>query len=635
MCGIVGLINAQVDVTATLHAMCEAIKHRGPDGEGIGAAGDRGIAMRRLSIIDVAGSDQPIYSEDRRLAIVFNGEIYNYQALRAELIACGHTFITQGDTETVIHAYEQWGTSCLTRLNGMFAFAIWNRESGQLFIARDRLGKKPLYYRQDGGRFAFASEIAALRQIPDLNWTLDLTAIHHYLSLQYVPTPLSIYREIAKLPPASYLITDGQTIQIERYWDLDYEPKWTTPLPELRDQLRELVGDAVRIRLQSEVPLGAFLSGGLDSAIVVAEMARQSTQPPETFTIRFAESAFDESPYAAEVAAYLHTSHQCVTVQLDPASDPTMLAAHLDEPFADPSALPMFYLTRHTREKVTVALSGDGSDEVFAGYQRYVLDGLMRGVESVPGILRNPAIGALARFSRPPHDVPTEANWRLGLARLAQVNRLPASASILRWGSYFDEPLKHALYTPAMRAATADHISSGIIEAAFQRAHARQRLDRTLYADLTNYLPDNGHFKVDRLSMQNSVEVRNPFMDVRLVEFAARLPISAKIHGFTQKRLLREAYADRLPPTISTRPKRGFAVPINSWLHGELGTAFESIMLDPAACTAPIFQPTVIKRLLAEHRGHVDDHSKRLWALLMLELWLREHDTPPLAASLP
>lgn len=627
MCGIVGIIHPEYDLEAILQAMCAAIRHRGPDGEGIAHKNGVGIGMRRLSIIDVAGGSQPIYNEDGRLAIVFNGEIYNYIELKDELIRRGHTFQTQSDTETILHAYEEWGVECLSRLNGMFAFAIWERDCQRLFIARDRLGKKPLYYRHDGNSFAFASEIRALRQIPSAEVTLDLAAIHHYLSLQYIPAPLSVYREIRKLPPAHYLITDGKTLQIERYWELDYEPKWTDPSSDLRAQLRGLIGDAVRLRLRSDVPLGVFLSGGIDSTIILAEMAHQLHQPVEAFTISFNEGEFNEADYAARTAQAFDAHHHRFVVQPSGEEDLKLLVHWLDEPFANSSALPTFYLAQETRRHVTVALSGDGGDEVFGGYQRYLLDHWLRPYEAIPSFLRDPFAKLLAGAIRPRHDVPTEANWRLGIKRLEQVTTVPRSASILRWSSYFSEAMKMQLYTPAMRMETADLDTTGIIADDFFRAHAHSQLDRTLFSDLVNYLTDDGHVKIDRMSMANSLEVRNPFMDVHVVEFAARLPDALKIDRLVQKRILREAYADVLPAEISRRPKRGFAVPLSEWFNGSLRHFAEETLLSPHAVTADLFERSAITRLFEEHRDHRDDHGKRLWALLVLELWLRKENS--------
>jgi asparagine synthase (glutamine-hydrolysing) len=625
MCGIVGLISSQLDLQQTLHNMCESIRHRGPDDEGLACQGKIGIGMRRLSIIDLSGGHQPIYNEDGRFAIVFNGEIYNYVELYDELQQLGHVFQTHSDTETIVHAYEEWGPDCLQRLNGMFAFAIWDRVKGQLFIVRDRLGKKPLYYRYQDGLFAFASEVRALKQIPDLSWTVDLEAVHHYLSLQYIPTPLSIYREVRKLPPAHWLLTDGKTLTIQRYWNVDYIPKRRESLTDLQEELRHLIGEAVRLRLRSDVPLGVFLSGGLDSAVILAEMARQMSRPVEAFTIGFEEGEFNEVEYAAQVAQMHGANHHRFTVKISADNDPFMLARQLDEPFANSSALPTFYLAQQTRHHVTVALSGDGSDEVFAGYQRYVLDRLIPWYAPTPAVWGNRVVNLASTKLRVRHDLPTEANWVLGLKRIPQVIGIPRTASVLRWGSYFNEAMKQELYTPEMTAATQNLSSVQILDDDYRRACADSALDRTLYTDLMNYLPDDGHFKVDRMSMANSLEVRQPYMDVNVVEFAARLPLEAKISGLTQKALLRQAYTAVLPRSTVKRPKRGFAVPISQWFHGPLGDVTRQVVLGADAHTRQFFRPEICQRLIDEHAQRKDDHGKRLWALLILELWLREH----------
>ena len=642
MCGIAGII-ARDGISPdpeTLAAMSRAIAHRGPDGEGFFQRGRAGLAHRRLAIIDLAGGDQPMSNEDGSLWIVFNGEIYNHQELRRELTERGHRFATSSDTEAILHAYEEFGQDCVQRLRGMFAFAIWDEPRQTLFAARDRLGKKPFHYAMHEGTFLFASEPSALLAYPGLSREPNLAAIGLFLSLQYVPDPVSAFREVRKLPPAHHLTFSGGRVRSVRYWSLDFEPKHQMPWEELLHELRERLTEATRIRLMSEVPLGAHLSGGLDSSIITALMAGLSDRPVKTFSIGFREEAFSELHKARAVARRYGTDHQEFLVEYGHVPDTLeLVVAHVGEPFADPSALPSWFLARETRREVTVALNGDGGDELFAGYQRYWLDRLAAIYGALPRAITRKIIPALLALVPEPKDRPIESNWVAGLKRLAQVTSLSPKASILRWGSYFTPEAAQGLWRsdvlPLVRhdsgawsvngheghPASADD-PVALIARAFDDARARSFLDRTLSADMATYLPGDLLVKADRMAMAHGLEGRSPLLDHELAEWAARLPERFKLRGRTGKRLLRAAFADLLPPEVTAQGKQGFGVPVGKWLRGELAGWCRELLLGGVAASR-LFRPEALSLILEEHaRGRVD-HGKRLWALAALELWLR------------
>jgi asparagine synthase (glutamine-hydrolysing) len=626
MCGICGQLNPDgrpVD-RAVLEAMNAAIRHRGPDSDGFLVRGHVGLAMRRLAILDLVTGDQPIGNEDGSIQVVFNGEIYNYPTLRPQLEAKGHVFRTHSDTEAIVHLYEDHGADCVKHLRGMFAFALWDSRKNRLLLARDRLGKKPLYYAEHAGSLVFASEIKALLTVPGMPRTMDLEAIHHYLTLQYVPDPLSGFSAIRKLPPAHVLIHEQGRTRIERYWDLPFEPKWTEPEADLVAGLRERVREAVRIRLLSDVPLGAHLSGGIDSSLIVALMA-EAGGTVRTFSIGFEEERFSELPHARAVAQRFGTDHhEFVVTYGDVPAQMEALAAQFDEPFADSSALPMWHLAQLTRRHVTVALNGDGGDELFAGYQRYRLDRFADAYAHLPAWFTQRLIPALLRSAREPVNVPIEANWVAGLKRLNQVAATPRGASIIRWGSYFSDPMKASLWRPDVRASFRATPSAEWLAAVYRTAPARSPLDRTLYTDITNYLPGDLLVKADRMTMAHSLEGRSPLLDHELAQWAARLPERYKQRGKLHKVLLKQAFADLLPPAIATRGKQGFGIPLGAWFRGPLAPWARDIILDPSARIASLFQPAPLAALLNAHAHGQTDHGKRLWTLLMLELWLRQ-----------
>jgi asparagine synthase (glutamine-hydrolysing) len=629
MCGICGQVNTDrarpVDATI-LARMNAVIRHRGPDSDGFFVRDSVGLAMRRLAIIDLVTGDQPMRNEDGSVWIVFNGEIYNHLELKPQLEARGHVFKSRSDTEAILHLYEEHGLACVDHLRGMFAFAIWDEKSRRLLLARDRLGQKPLYYTLHGGSFLFGSELKSLLQYPGLPRQIDLEAIHHYLTLQYIPDPWTGFVGIHKLPPAHRLVWQDGRLQIEQYWDLEYEPKWKLPATELEQRLRETITEAVRIRLMSEVPLGAHLSGGIDSSIVVGLMAGMMDQPVKTFSIGFREGAFSELPYARLVAERFDTDHQEFILEPDAFKVLPRLVDHFDEPFADPAAIPTWYLAQMTRQHVTVALNGDGGDEAFAGYQRYYADLIADAYRVVPRFLRHGVIDRALHALPVQADRPMERSPIMALRRLSQAANLSHAASIVRWGGYFDEADKQALYTDDVRRAVNGMPSALLLEETFRGAPAGSRVDRTLYTDIHNYLPGALLPKVDRTTMAHSLEARSPFLDHEVMELSARLPTSWKVRGQQTKRILREIFADLMPESVTKRGKVGFGVPLGMWFRGPLYDSAADLLLAPDAKVRDFFHLEPLHRMIKENRDGQADHGKRIWALLMLESWLRRYE---------
>ena len=623
MCGICGIwrSDGQPVERAALERMNASLRHRGPDSAGALLDGPLGMAMRRLAIIDRSGGDQPLFNEDGSVAVVFNGEIYNFRALRAELERLGHRFATQSDTETLVHAYEQWGDAMLPRLNGMFAFALWDAPRRRLLLARDRMGEKPLYWSHGPQGLVWGSEAKALLTLPWVEREVDLLALHHYLTLQYVPDPLTIYAGIRRLPAAHKLTLEaGQTPVVERWWQLAFEPKWTLSDAEAIEQARLLLPAAVERQLVSEAPLGAFLSGGIDSSIIVALMAERTSAPVRTFSIGFEERHFSETAYARQVAArYGAEHHEFIFRPADLTAVIEGVARAVDEPFADPAALPLYELARQTRRHVTVALSGDGGDETLAGYRRYVLDGWLRPYAALPPWVTRGAVPAAAALLPEPAWLPEDRNPLTALKRLGQFSATTHKASLARWGSYFNHHEKLDLYQPELRAALAGVDSADWIAAAYDAARAESLLDRTLAADHVTYLAGDLLPKTDRMTMAHSVEARAPFLDAEWVEWTARLPARFKVRGRRGKWLLRAAFGDKLPPAVAARGKQGFGVPVGQWLRGEL-RAWARERLDAGALRAWL-RPAATQALFEEHLSGRANHGKKLWALLMLGVW--------------
>lgn len=621
MCGICGKIHTDRQHRADpvlVERMCSALRHRGPDDSGVHVAGRAGLGHCRLSIIDLSSAGhQPMCNEDERVWVVHNGEVYNYPELREELRSRGHVFRSDTDTEVIVHLYEEMGPQCVTRLRGMFAFALWDERTQELFCARDRAGKKPFVYAETAEGFVFASEIAALLQDPSISRDINAEALHHYLTYQYVPGPQTIFKQVKKLPPAHTLTLNNGRVAISRYWNLAYEPKAAAEDEnELIERFRGLFSDAVRIRLRSDVPLGAFLSGGLDSSAVVAQMSELSGRPVKTFAIGFDDADFNEVQYARRVAELFgceHTEHIVRPEALRVLPD---IIRHYGEPYADPSCVPTWYVAELTRRHVTVALNGDGGDESFAGYERYYAN-LMAA--RVP----NAACAPLRSFSRLlPHR---QARWSL-LRRakrfLGGLHADPAQRYI-GWLCYFTEEMKRGLYAPGFAAALGSCDSVDLMSEALGHTHSSGLLDRTLAADVRLYLPYDLLVKVDIASMAHALEARSPFLDHELMEFAARLPVSMKLRGSVSKYCLKKAFEDRLPPDILKRRKMGFGVPLQRWFREDLRQPAHDVLLGSRATERGYFRRDCVERLLREHMQGSADHSYRLWALFYLELWQR------------
>jgi asparagine synthase (glutamine-hydrolysing) len=629
MCGICGhlasAVHGPVD-RALLERMNATLVHRGPDEAGFHIQDRVGLAMRRLAIIDLAGGQQPLFNEDGTIVVVFNGEIYNFAALRAELVGLGHRFATHSDTEVIVHAYEQWGDDALARLNGMFAIALWDAPRRRLLLARDRVGKKPLYWHQSAHGLLFGSEAKALLVAPWVGREVNPLALHHYLTLQYTPDPLTIFAEIQQLPAGHKLVVEDDAAPVVSRWhQLAFEPKWAISDAEAIHEARVQLAAAVERRLISEVPLGAFLSGGMDSSIIVALMAERSTRPVQTFSIGFEERAYSETRYARLVAErYATDHHEFIFRPADLARVIEGVARAADEPLADPAGLPLYELARQTRQTVTVALCGDGGDETLAGYRRYALDGLLRPYAALPAVLTQRMVPALARRLPDPAWLPEDRSPLAGLRRLGQFSAITHKASLARWGSYFGEDEKLALYTPRWREALKGVCTADWLARAYDEADARTLLDRTLYADHVTYLAGDLLPKTDRVTMAHSVEARAPFLDADWMAWTARLPARFKVRGLQTKWLLRAAFADKLPPAVAARGKQGFSVPVGLWLRGELrGWAHDRLLNNPAL--AAWFEPAAVRRLLEVHESGRANHGKRLWAVLMFALWLEHY----------
>jgi asparagine synthase (glutamine-hydrolysing) len=619
MCGIAGIFDPTGEPVQrhaeVLTAMTRSLVHRGPDDEGYLIDGPVGLGFRRLSIIDLSTGHQPLANEDGTVWVIFNGEIYNYRDLTAQLESKGHVFRTRSDTEAIVHAYEEWGPSCLDRLRGMFAFAIWDKRQRQLFLARDRLGKKPLYYAVVNGTLIFGSEIKALLAYPGFDRTLDLQAVSDYLSLLYIPSPKSIFRQVRKLSPGHYLLAGQDGVQVRRYWDVSFAP--ASPNGDPTQQLAELLHESVAMRLRSDVPLGAFLSGGLDSSAVVGLMAGAMTSPVITSSIGFPDDAFNELTYARQVAQHFHTEAHEHMVTPDAMQILDTLIWHYDEPFGDSSAVPTYYVSKLARTNVTVALSGDGGDENFAGYRRYYFDVRENTVRNlVPGPLRRPVFGLIGKLYPKADYLPQIFR---GKAFLSNVARTP-------WGAYFhsvsgiNETDKARLLTPDVRAALGDYETVALFEELYRAADGPDSLSRIQYIDFKTYLPDDILAKVDRASMANSLEVRCPLLDHRVVEYAASLPSRLKLSGTRTKLIFKEAMRGLLPDEIIDRKKMGFAVPVGSWLRTDLRELVVEYVLGTTKRHG-LFDGDIVRKWCGEHQSGLRDHTTGLWGLLIFNMW--------------
>lgn len=606
-----------------VHRMCDVIRHRGPDDEGIHVEPGLGLGMRRLSIIDLAGGRQPIHNEAQTIWVVFNGEIYNYRELRGELESLGHRFYTSSDTETIVHAYEEWGEGAFVRLRGMFGIALWDEPKRTLLLARDRAGQKPLHYTERGGRLYFGSEIKSLLAAGAVDPTLNLAALDHYLAFLYTPRDTSIFQGVSKLPPGHVLRWRDGRAQISQYWQVDARETFAGSEAEACEALREVLQDAVRSHLVSDVPLGAFLSGGVDSSAVVGMMARASSRPVQTFSIGFDDPAFDELEHARTVATHFGTDHHEFVVRPDGLSILDQLIGHFDEPFADSSAIPTWYVSEIARRHVTVVLSGDGGDELFGGYDRYLPHPRVAQFDR----LAVPGLRAAASLAWP--MLPHGAKGKNFLRHVAK----DAAGRYLDSIAMFQPDERASLYAPGVAAAVSAD-SEATLARHFVRFDGLPHDSRMMRFDFETYLPEDVLTKVDRMSMAHSIETRVPLLDNRVIDFAATLPAHFKIRDGRRKHILKEALRPMLPAGILDRKKQGFGIPLGTWFRGGLTGLFSEVLDAPRTRQRGYFEPVFVSRLLKEHLAGGRDHTLRLWQLLVFELWHRQYlDTAVAGAS--
>ncbi len=624
MCGIVGKFifsGASVD-RALIKRMADTIIHRGPDDEGIHVAQYIGLGQRRLSIIDLSHeATAPLSNSDQSLWIVFNGEIYNFQELRTDLIKKGHAFRTLSDTEVIVHLYEEYGEACLSLLRGMFAFAIWDQKKKILFAARDRLGKKPFFYTVAGRALIFGSEIKAIAADSSVRMQPNYAAIDSYLSYQYVPSPHSAFVGIHKLSAGHYLTCDTTgNVRVSRYWQPPIVEKYDASREEIERSLKDILRESVQLRMISDVPVGAFLSGGIDSGTVVALMAMESAKPLQTFTIGFCEEDMNELPYARQVAEKYGTEHHEFMVRPAALEVLPLLVKHYDEPFADASALPTYYVSKYTRQHVTVALSGDGGDESFAGYRHYRNMLWWSRFDAIPLPIR-------AKLTRLPEYMMSRVGTLNGFSSIAKGLRMLGSDFPGRYHQYMSvmkDQEKHYLYTPGFKALIREN---GFRDDPWGMPWDKSMddLDWMMRHDQQHYLPDCLMVKTDIASMANSLEVRSPFLDHKLVEFSAGIPNDMRLTREGGKMILKSLARDLLPPDIINKKKTGFGVPLNRWFRGELSELLRSTLLDEVSLRRGLFNPRQLQHMVNEQISGARDWSNRLWATLFLELWFREH----------
>jgi len=633
MCGITGSVwreERHAISRELLNRMTDRLSHRGPDDSQIWSCTDHrdahgnplgvGLGFRRLSIIDLAGARQPMASEDGRVRMVFNGEIYNYQTLRRRLEGRGHRFATDGDGESIVHLYEDLGTDCFSHLNGMFAIAVWDANQHRLVLARDRIGQKPLYYAVKNNRLIFGSELKSLAAVDGVCAEIDPGAIDEFMTYQYIPPPGTIWKGVRQLPPGHFAIFENGRIRVERYWDFDPTIERPIRREEACEQLRELLTDSVRLRMQSDVPLGSFLSGGIDSSLITAIASQQSDSPVRTFSIGFPVADFDETAHAAKVAKHLGTEHQRFEVMPSGVEVIDKLVWHYDQPFADSSAVPTWYLSELTRGEVTVALSGDGGDELFAGYERYRALWLSERIKKRFPVHKIPGISLIQRL-------PDSSRRRSVIRRAKRFLEAFGDSTdrrYLNWLQIFPEPMRASLYTDDFLQSLPGEDPFDFLGTAWAQSDGRDIVTRASITDILTYLPYDLCAKVDLASMAHGLEVRQPLLDHRVVEFAASLPINLKFRGGRGKLLLEDTFGSLIPRSIFRRKKMGFGIPIGTWFRNELKPMVHDTILSESARTAPYFHRQGVAELVRSHESGEQNHGYRLWNLLILEKWLRQ-----------
>ncbi|MDQ6914823.1 MAG: asparagine synthase (glutamine-hydrolyzing) [Actinomycetota bacterium] len=585
MCGIAGALSNEGPVEPeVLERMCQTLRHRGPDSRGLFADDGVALGVQRLAVIDLEGGDQPITSEDGSVVVVCNGEVYNYRELREELIRGGHRFATRSDAEVIVHLYQELGENCVDRLRGMFAFALWDRSARQLVLARDRVGKKPLFYARRGEHLWFASEPRAILSTGDVARDVDHGALDLFLHYQCVPAPRSAFAAIRKLPPAHVLTWHAGTVRMRRYWKLSYENRYAhLGEADACELIRDTLLEATRLRLRSDVPVGALLSGGVDSSSVVAAMAQSTPEPVKAFSIGFEVADFDETASARAVARRWGAEHHHLVLGPDAMDVLPRLVWHYGEPFADSSALATMALAELASRHVTVALNGDGGDESFAGYRRYLRFASANGAE--------------------PHQ----------------------EYATRRATGYFDAAARRELYAPEFRAGLGERRWLDVIAAPYLASDADGVVERLLDVDVQTYLHDDLLVKMDIATMAHSLEARSPLLDPAIMELAAGLPIEMKLDGATTKRVFKQAVRGWLPEGLADRPKMGFRVPLGDWLRGPLRDLPADVLLDPRALGRGLFREERVRDIVAEHRDGTRDHTQRIWTLIQLELWFQTY----------
>lgn len=633
MCGITGAVWQEASSAIrpeTLAKMTESIAHRGPDDsqtwmttdhrDAYGRSTGIGLGFRRLSIIDLAGARQPMTGEDGTIKMVFNGEIYNYKTLRRRLEGTGHRFKTDGDGESILHLYEDAGTDCFAQLNGMFAVAIWDPNRNRMILARDRIGQKPLYYAVKNDRLVFGSELKCLAAVEGTCTEIDPGAIDEFLTYQYVPYPGTIWKGVRKLAPGHFAIFENGQLSVHRYWNFDPSVERPMRKQEACERLREMLTDSIRLRMQSDVPLGSFLSGGIDSSLITAIAQSLSDEPVRTFSIGFPVADFDETAYAAQVAEHLGTQHQRFEVNPSGVDVIDKLVWHFDEPFGDSSAVPTYYLSELTRKEVTVALSGDGGDELFAGYERYQALWLSSRLLKLFPIHKFPGISMVQRLP----DSDRQRSLPRRAKRFLEAIGQPTALRYLNWLQIFPESLRASLYTDDFVETLPGDDPFDFLNTAWARSNGRDVVTQASMSDVLTYLPCDLMTKVDIASMAHGLEVRQPLLDHRVVELAASMPVNLKFRGRRGKLILEDTFGSMIPRSIFKRKKMGFGIPIGGWFRNELKPMVHDTLLGQDSRLSAYFRREAIAEMVQSHEESRHNHGYRLWNLLILEKWLRE-----------
>lgn len=626
MCGIAGKYNFKTGEPVSdklIHSMCEKLKHRGPDDQGVFTDGPVGLGHTRLSIIDLSSQGhQPMKSKDGRYWITYNGEVYNFLSLKKELISDGYRFKSQCDTEVILYLYHKYGKNCLKYLRGMFSFAIWDSKDETLFLARDRIGKKPLYYYYDEKRLLFSSEIKSILEDNSIKRKINFEAFYDYFKYLYIPDPKTIYNNIYKLESGCFLFCNKNGFVKEQYWDVSFYQSEPKNLNQVTEELYEILKESVAMRMVSDVPLGAFLSGGIDSSCVVAMMALESSRPVKTCSIGFDSSKFDEVEFAQIVADQYQTEHHKMTVKENAVSIIRELPKYFDEPFADASAVPTYFVSKLARQKVTVALSGDGGDENFAGYEKYYLDDIENRIRShIPGVIRKTVFPMIANALQKFDNLYLQKGSTL-LNTLSQ----NSDFGFFLTNTEFRDSIWNSLINEETKKKIGDYNPFYVTEYFYNKADTDNHLSKILYTDLKTYLPGDILVKVDRMSMAHSLEVRAPLLDHKVIEFAASIPHTLKYNKGEKKYILKQSLRKILPGSILYRKKMGFAVPLAEWFRDDLRTMANEILFSTNSGLSRFFNMNRVKRLWEHHQNRKRDYSVILWALLMFELWLKNSE---------